>query len=40
MDRQITEALSIANTNVDILLNSVSEWGSGQVPRAAVARPT
>ena len=29
MDRQITEALNIANANVDILLNSGSEWRSG-----------
>ena len=40
MDRQITEALNIANANVDILLNSGSEWRSGLVPRASVSRPS
>ena len=36
---QISEALFIANSEDDVLLNSGAEWGAGQVPRAAVARP-
>ena len=39
LDQQITEALEIANARVDILLNSGTEWRSGQIPRAAVTRP-
>ena len=31
LERQISEALLIANSNADILLNSGSEWRSGQV---------
>ena len=38
LDRQISEALDINNAEVDILLNSGSEWGAGKVPRASVAR--
>ena len=40
LDRQISEALYISNSSADVLLNSGSEWRGGQVPRAAVARPT
>ena len=40
LDRQISEALCISNSSVDVLMNSGSEWRGGQVPRAAVARPT
>ena len=36
LDRQISEALLINNSDADILLNSGSEWRSGQVPRASV----
>ena len=39
LDRQISEALFIANSDDDVLLNSGAEWGAGRVPRAAVARP-
>ena len=39
LDRQISEALFIANSEDDVLLNSGAEWGAGRVPRAAVARP-
>ena len=39
LDRQISEALDINNAEVDILLNSGSEWGAGKLPRASVARP-
>ena len=39
LDRQISEALDINNSEVDILLNSGSEWGAGKLPRASVARP-
>ena len=39
LDRQISEALLINNSDADILLNSGSEWRSGQVPRASVCRP-
>ena len=40
MERQISEALLIANSEPDILLNSGSEWGAGRVPRASVSRPS
>ena len=39
LDRQISEALTINNTQVDILLNSGSEWRTGRLPRASVSRP-
>ena len=39
LDRQISEALFIANSEDDVLLNSGAEWGAGRVPRAAVAKP-
>ena len=39
LDRQISEALLISNSNADVLLNSGAEWRSGQVPRASVSRP-
>ena len=39
LDRQITEALNIANSDVDILLNSGTEWRSGHLSRASVTRP-
>ena len=39
VERQISEALTIANSEADILLNSGSEWRAGRVPRAAVNRP-
>ena len=29
LDRQISEALMISNTDVDVLLNSGVEWGAG-----------
>ena len=38
LDRQISEALMISNADVDVLLNSGTEWGAGQIPRASVAR--
>ena len=38
LGRQISEGLSIYNSDVDILLNSGSEWGAGQIPRASVSR--
>ena len=40
LERQIKEALLINNSEVDILLNSGSEWGAGRVPRASVSRPS
>ena len=39
LDRQISEALFIANSEDDVLLNSGAEWGAGRVPRAALGRP-
>ena len=39
LDRQITEALEIANSSVDILFNSGTEWRFGQIPRTAVTSP-
>ena len=36
LDRQISEALTISNASVDILMNSGSEWRAGAVPRASV----
>ena len=40
LERQIKEALLINNSEVDILLNSGSEWWAGRVPRASVSRPS
>ena len=37
--RQVSEALSINNAEVDLVMNSGSEWRAGRLPRAAVARP-
>ena len=39
LDRQISEALSIADSEDDVLLNRGAEWGAGRVSRATVARP-
>ena len=39
LDRQVSEALEIYNSEAEILMNSGAEWRAGQVPRAAVARP-
>ena len=39
LDRQVSEALDIYNSEAEILMNSGAEWRAGQVPRAAVARP-
>ena len=38
LDRQVSEALNINNANVDILMNSGSEWRSRSLPRASVSR--
>ena len=38
IDRQVSEALMINNSEVDILMNSGSEWRTGRLPRAAVTR--
>ena len=40
LERQISEGLCIYNSDVDVLLNSGTEWMAGQVPRASVARTT
>ena len=37
LERQISEALEIANSNADVVLNSGSEWRSGRIPRASVS---
>ena len=39
LDRQVSEALEIYNSEAEILMNSGAEWRASQVPRAAVARP-
>ena len=39
LDRQVSEALTINNSQVDVLMNSGSEWRVGRLPRAAVSQP-
>ena len=39
LERQVSEALSINNAEVDLVMNSGSEWRCGRLPRAAVTRP-
>ena len=36
IDQQVSEGLMISNSEVDILMNSGSEWRTGRLPRAAV----
>ena len=38
LDRQVSEALFINNSQADILLNSGSEWRAGSLSRASVSR--
>ena len=39
MDRQINEAFRIKNTEVNVRMNSSSEWRADRIPRASFTAP-